>query len=1744
MAEQDWGDEAAYSYDAGVSSEAAAYAGYYAEQQGDPNEYWRVDVEVYPVFLALAPSAQGESVELGQLPELCRQVGRPLRDDHEQFRLMQELDTTNSMLVLRHDFVAWLLSEIHAEERARIEAEPRAIPVATPAWEEVVQEVAEADLVLGSKPSVFYYNTLSGESMWELPGLVRCLWTHLESLEAAQQEAQVARDGVPAFVKPRRGDDDDSSDDAREVVQQLRELFIQYDDDKSGYLDPAEFEDLCVRVGQPVNGREGLLALMQEANPFSSPGQQVVVSWEALRHYWVANAPFQRRTRLGETRYASWERVEHLSRRTTPVLFRHTSSLQERWGHPALEQRVADRLSHLFPSSKLDWAQKIDLFLDVQWQQQQQGSAAAEGEARRFWSLETCWRVFAQLDHPMCRRQHVTAVVGQLQHRFGGSAASESAGTEGQTLDQAAVRAWLQYCTRKVDLGGWEEVVDAEGQTYYYHEVDGVTQWDPPQLQTQMATMLNKLGGGQQNLPADEQIARVFRQYDADESGEMTLDEFQRFYRALLGRGNASGGAVSDAQIRQVFGVLDASGDGAVTLEEFQLWWTTKLQLEVKQTTEAETSTREQRRRDVCREFLANADALVLVPAATAQAEGGGGARETEEAFESNLLPRLVALLGEFPLRGLAYRRALNELVADPMEQLVALERFLDWYDGFESAEREKMELQRARQRAQAELRAQHEAQAAAREKQRRRRKQLRTLNVMNEQATAVTNQEAELQREKKVAVLFKSFDTDGSGLLDESELLQLTKALGHEMDAAQVSRMMKAMDSSGDGRINLDEFLAFWKAFEHRRPADAALLHQTRRDAVSEPAKAAEAAPAAQHLTKSDAIASLAVSFEMVKDRALKLTLADMRGFLTDWRDDLLDKRIEQQANHDDAETLKKLREARVFVPTKKRVYGAKRLDVTWIEPEVVACVAAIIADIGAHLDPPLKPDAAQQIQALVRGHLGRKHVLARVHDRFQRHVDPHTRLFYFVDSLTSRVLLARPLYPTSTSCVAPFERGECTSKADMYQFDKRLVELAAKKLFYDRVCLPSASSQHRPMLAPSAFYMYDVAAFVQQRLLGNIWTSLRSSRPELALVELIARRRRRQLMQRGRDAAANLPLHYALRHAHFTVGVVRAMVKGYPEALAQCDAFGMTPLHIAFRERRSSIQLLQLLARRSPRPSTFSRTRQAAGKKARTLGESVHCSVWARQTVCGDTPLHVAVLHRASVGVLQWALQACAGEIKAALPKLFNERGESAFHSCIAQQQQRLTSELLEGSDFTSPRSRTAVQLFFKYVDTTALCATATKCGDLPLHLAMDAFELQKQRATEASTPDSGAGWLWLVDLLLTHYPAAVLTPKRSNGLLPVHLAIKYGFAEELAVKIFVRTAETLQQPGRSAPEQQTLAAATTIAGTRTTLLHYALVHQPRATGLLLLLISRMPTLCSTSSLATGDLPIHVAAAAPGLSTAVLLKLCEVYNEGCRTYNAKRHLPLHVTLTQDVGNVEKAMVLLQQCQEMLLADTEERCGLRALLMAANAKTPDHRALTTLLDVAPSRKLATPSSKRTRRSPPVTPLYALSLRRCTPEITAHDVAKRCHDKFEGLEDGEAYFLAMAKAKLRRQHYNPTPQWTFAEILELVERNPLDEALIQRALHATNEKLRAMVEADKQETGSNQDDTRSGFNKVVDSVTLNSDLLLVRAIHQIMYEFPANPRLQLLGQAVLSKLLPSAYVRAAYKAKIDPYCNL
>ncbi|KAJ0388833.1 hypothetical protein ATCC90586_010698 [Pythium insidiosum] len=98
----------------------------------------------------------------------------------------------------------------------------------------------------------------------------------------------------------------------------------------------------------------------------------------------------------------------------------------------------------------------------------------------------------------------------------------------------------MLHCVARVESDGWDELVDAStGQTYYYHETRGETQWDPPTLHTQMAKMMARFQGAGGSSEAT--VKRIFQHYDTDESGSISFPEFERLYVSLFGRKESLG---------------------------------------------------------------------------------------------------------------------------------------------------------------------------------------------------------------------------------------------------------------------------------------------------------------------------------------------------------------------------------------------------------------------------------------------------------------------------------------------------------------------------------------------------------------------------------------------------------------------------------------------------------------------------------------------------------------------------------------------------------------------------------------------------------------------------------------------------------------------------------------------------------------------------------------------------------------------------------------------------------------------------------------------------------------------------------------------------------------------------------------------------------------------------------------------------------------------------------------------------
>ena len=59
----------------------------------------------------------------------------------------------------------------------------------------------------------------------------------------------------------------------------------------------------------------------------------------------------------------------------------------------------------------------------------------------------------------------------------------------------------------------------------------------------------------------------------------------------------------------------------------------------------------------------------------------------------------------------------------------------------------------------------------------------------------------------ESVGGVFRRFDADGSGAIDQAELMQALNALGLQSDAAGTAAVMKKYDQDGNGTLSLPEF-------------------------------------------------------------------------------------------------------------------------------------------------------------------------------------------------------------------------------------------------------------------------------------------------------------------------------------------------------------------------------------------------------------------------------------------------------------------------------------------------------------------------------------------------------------------------------------------------------------------------------------------------------------------------------------------------------------------------------------------------------------------------------------------------------------------------------------------------------------------------------------------------------------------------------------------------------------------------
>merc|ERR1711920_943587 len=77
--------------------------------------------------------------------------------------------------------------------------------------------------------------------------------------------------------------------------------------------------------------------------------------------------------------------------------------------------------------------------------------------------------------------------------------------------------------------------------------------------------------------------------------------------------------------------------------------------------------------------------------------------------------------------------------------------------------------------------------------------------------ASAIDIKEA--TREDSITAAFCTFDKNGDGYIDKSELKELMQADGVSAAVDTAAEIMQQVDKDGDGRISLEEFTAMMKA-------------------------------------------------------------------------------------------------------------------------------------------------------------------------------------------------------------------------------------------------------------------------------------------------------------------------------------------------------------------------------------------------------------------------------------------------------------------------------------------------------------------------------------------------------------------------------------------------------------------------------------------------------------------------------------------------------------------------------------------------------------------------------------------------------------------------------------------------------------------------------------------------------------------------------------------------------------------
>jgi Ca2+-binding EF-hand superfamily protein len=78
----------------------------------------------------------------------------------------------------------------------------------------------------------------------------------------------------------------------------------------------------------------------------------------------------------------------------------------------------------------------------------------------------------------------------------------------------------------------------------------------------------------------------------------------------------------------------------------------------------------------------------------------------------------------------------------------------------------------------------------------------------------------------EKISSAFNKFDSDGSGLIEQTEMKEIARSLGENPDTDEFKYAMLALDKNNDGNISINEFVLWWKIGRQNTKALPKIYH------------------------------------------------------------------------------------------------------------------------------------------------------------------------------------------------------------------------------------------------------------------------------------------------------------------------------------------------------------------------------------------------------------------------------------------------------------------------------------------------------------------------------------------------------------------------------------------------------------------------------------------------------------------------------------------------------------------------------------------------------------------------------------------------------------------------------------------------------------------------------------------------------------------------------------------------------